>query len=251
MQTTVSEWLEYDWHIDGLPARIAVDLALREDAPSPVMSVLLYINCSSRDPGDSQLTAGELRRAARLHAKVMKEAKPLYVGYVDMPGQRQMYYYVDSESVGVDIGRLCQKQPGLITVSGTRREPQWQTYFGLLYPDAAKYQTVLNREQAERLARQGDDNTMPRRINLHMGFPTEMKLLYFIDDAKREGFAVGEREFMPELETPYSVTLHRAASLMAEDIDDVTTRAIYAAQRFEGVLIMWDCQFVPKSSPLR
>lgn len=46
----------------------------------------------------------------------------------------------------------CFKKNCKLTVKlGCKSEPKWTTYFKLLYPDAAKLQTVRNKENIEKL----------------------------------------------------------------------------------------------------
>ena len=134
---------------------------------------------------------------------------------------------------------------------GFAKEPRWQSYFKLLYPNAAKYQTVLNGEFIQLMEKRGDNVDAARRLNLHMFFPTEPQRLLFSEQARLSGFAIGDALYKPEQEMPYGVILHRVSTLMKQDLDGVTTRAIRLAEKYDGSMTYMDSASVPKRHPMR
>lgn len=101
------------------------------------------------------LKAGELRRIDSLIARCIKKLGKEYVGCIESAAMHQYYFYIDSEEKYSALQQLLQKERKLTVKLGCKSEPKWTTYFKLLYPDAAKLQTVRNKENIENFIRTG------------------------------------------------------------------------------------------------
>ena len=239
------EWFSYDWQIDGDDAVFCADLSLYERAPDPENSVLLYMSCAAKTAG-KPFDASMERRAERVLKKCVKALSPLYAGFIRTLDAKQFYFYAPSPGSLDALEAVAKKERGLYCRAGVQAEPEWQTYFRLLYPDAAKQQTERNRLHIALLKKHGDNPAVARRVRFHVFFPSELIVKYFIEEARRAGFAVGGQEFASELDTPYGVALHKIATLDKREIDSLTTGLIRLAEASEGMLRDWDCQLVPK-----
>jgi hypothetical protein len=60
------------------------------------------------------------------------------------------------------------------------------------------------------------------------------------------GFAIGETDYIPEREPSYYIVLHAVSPLDKSAITELTTKAIYAAEAYGGVLEHLDSAFIPK-----
>lgn len=159
----------------------------------------------------------------------------------------QYYFYIVSEENVFGHFSSCFKKNAKLTVKlGCKSEPKWTTYFKLLYPDAAKLQTVRNKENIEKLYSNGDSEAA-RRLNLHMYFRSEPLRLQFEEAARREGFAIGSAVDREMSELPYGVILHIICPLKKRSVDEVTVLAIRIAEQFGGRLMFWDCPLAPQS----
>lgn len=105
--------------------------------------------------------------------------------------------------------RLWKRRKPSSAPLGLREDPRGEIYHRLLYPDAARLFTEENRRQIALLKKHGDMLTPARRIAFHTFFPTEPLAAIFAEGARQAGFAVGDREFLPEQENPYGVVLLR------------------------------------------
>ncbi|MEL7608748.1 MAG: DUF695 domain-containing protein [Bacillota bacterium] len=245
------DYLAYDWNIEGQRARFLVNMAVEPHAPDPSLPILLYVNCASGDSEQGLLKASELHRIDRITDKIAKKLKLLFVGSIELPEQKQLYYYApDTESLD-RLEAYVSRKRGLFLAADLAKEPKWTTYWNLLYPDAAKYQTILNREIAARLEKNGDYNVAARRVNFMVYFPTEQLRINFSEEARLGGFAVGLPRFRPERECAYGVALHKITALLPEQIDEATTKIIRMAARYEGEMEGWDCQPISRNNPFR
>ncbi|HWS28524.1 MAG TPA: DUF695 domain-containing protein [Clostridia bacterium] len=239
------EFFTYDWQIDGDDALFCADLTLYDYAPDPNHSVLMYMSCAAKTLGKA-FDAGMEKRAEGVLKKCLKAIAPLYAGYIRTSDAKQFYFYASAEESLESLEKIAGRERVLYCRAGIQAEPEWQTYFRLLYPDAAKLQTEQNRRHIALLKKHGDNVAAPRRVRFHLFFPSEPIVKYFCDSALKLGFAVGEQEFVSELEKPYGVALHRIAALDKKELDRLTTEVIHLAEGFEGMLKDWDCQVIPK-----
>ncbi len=240
-----STWLEYNWRLDGRAALFGVELELYRSAPDPKLPILCYFCCEAE--GRDELTETDIKRIEALGAKCVRKLGQPAAGFVQAGNTRQYYFYVPGKEQYDILRAIAEKERKLVCKVAGKREAEWTTYFKLLYPDEAKYQTVRNREVIAKYRANGDATEAARRINLHVFFKTEQHRLMFEEAARQAGYAIGTPEERSELELPYGATLHRISTLELADIDSVTIRAIRIAQRMEGRLAYWDCAIVPKN----
>jgi len=73
----------------------------------------------------------------------------------------------------------------------------------------------------------------------------------FAEQSRREGFALGDTEFLPELDCPHGQIIIAVSTLEKAALDTLTTRAIRLAAPYEGKLMYWDCPMIPKASPFK
>jgi uncharacterized protein (TIGR01619 family) len=244
-------WIEYDWILNGAPAVYRVDMEFHKLARGAGCTTLALVKCGTREAGAPDMTPRERRAAGGLEKKCMRLPGVYYAGSIDMGSGVRMYFYGRNERELEGLCAAAEKEDRLMCSASIAYEPELETYYRLLYPDAAKYQTVKNERLIENIKKRGDNTQAPRRINLHMHFPTEPLRVMFQEEARLSGFAIGSAVYAPEQELPYGIVLHRISTLEKRDIDAVTTKAIRAAEKFGGELIQWDCQFICKGSPIR
>ena len=244
------DWFTYDWRFDGEPARFTVDQAFLGGAPFAHMPVLFRVSCACKE-GKSSIRRLEAMRISAIESKCLKAISPFYAGSIETNTRKVLYLYANSIAQLEPLEKIVMPVRGLFCEVAARTENDWRTYFDLLYPDAAKFQTEENRKYIE-LMRKGGDGIQPaRRVRLHMFFKTEPLMHLFAEKARQVGFAVGTPEYAPEHAQAYGVVVLRVSSLEKREIDDVTTQVIRLAEEFEGTLLHWDCPLVPKVNPLK
>jgi len=242
------DWFFYDWQMEGDPAAFAVDTHLAAK-PHPSRPVLMHVRCEMHD--EAPLTPRGIRHIERIEKKCLKALSPLYAGYVQDAHRRVMFFYVDAASRLDDAEATFARERLLYCEAGCADDPEWSTYYQLLYPDAAKLYTATNRKSIDLYRQSGDHNPATRRVTLHMFFPMEQLVAQFAAEARLAGFAIGDTEFNPDLDEAYGVRLYIITSLDKRAIDGCTSTAIYIAERYCGRLLYWDCPVIPKTSPLR
>lgn len=246
----MDDWFYYDWQMDGDPAQFGVDMTLHQKAPHPGRPLLLHLRCEMEQGG--ALTPRGRRHIDRLEKKCLKELPKLeYAGYIEDDARRVMFFYGDKPRRLEELEALTEKERVLRCTAGCAHEPGWETYFTMLYPDAAKLHTETNRKNIELYRQNGDNTAAVRRITLHTFFPMENLAAQFAEEARLTGFAIGEPEFNPEIDEPYGVRLHRITTLEKPALDRHTSEAEYLAEKYLGRLMYWDSPVIPRSSPLK
>lgn len=238
-------WLEYEWQLDGDPALFGVELSLYRTAPDAENPVLCYF-CFEAEGSDT-LSDSDIKRIESLAAKCVQKCCRQTAGFIQSGNTRQYYFYVSSKEQYDVLKTIADKEKRFVCKVAGRREPEWTTYFKLLYPDEAKYQTVRNGEVIAKYRDNGDNLEAARRINMHVYFRTEQQRILFEEAARQAGFAIGTPDERVEQELPYGATLHRVSTLQKPEIDEMTIRAIRIAGRWSGRLVYWDCAIVPKN----
>ena len=245
----MTDWYVYDWDLQGLPAQFHVDLKYVEEFDAlGDFTTLLYISCYPKKTESQSFSAREKRlldTVSRECLRILGE-QCAFVGYIDIAAQRRYYFYTPDARLLVPLMAYCAEEDGLRLECFKAVEPNRQTYYRLLVPDAAKRQSVDNASYIESLSQRGDDTSAFRRVNLHFYFPSANGRTLFGENAKAMGFAIGVMDYIPERDPSYYIVLHTISPLEQEAITELTTKAIYAAETYGGVIEHFDSAFIQK-----
>lgn len=245
----MSEWYAYDWELQGLPAKFRVDLSYAEEFDAlGDFTTLLYLSCYSKNPSAAAFTARENRILEGVCRDALKilGSKSVFVGSIDVGAQRRYYFYTSDARLLVPMLALCADETSLRLECLKADEPNRQTYYRLLVPDAAKRQSVDNERYVRALRERGDDNAAYRRVNLHFYLPSATSRTLFAEAVKAQGFAIGADDYIPERELPYYLVLHAVSPLEKQALTGLTTKAIYTAETYGGLLEHLDAAFIPR-----
>lgn len=241
-------WLEYDWHVHHADAVFQVDLQYGSSRPQGY-DTLLFLTLMPKKEGKA-FRSGQLRRSDGLIRRCLERMEhACFVGRIDLEEVTHLYFYTSREDDLQILEELCHKERAFQAECGRKNEPGWPTYEKILYPDAARRQTVHNREQVQHLSKLGDNPAAARRVTLYLFFPTEPQRLLFEQDARLAGFATDTPVFQGELALPYGSAITCVTNLLPRAINEVTARAIRTAKRHGGQLHNWKCAMVPKKNP--
>lgn len=249
MKDNSAQWFEYDWPLDGPMARFGADMALI-DADRAARPLLMYVSCQSRSEKRETLSAIERSIASGVKDKLIKKLGALYAGYIEIDAQIQYYFYIHDAEEFERGETIAEKTPLMDCTAGLADEPDWLTYKTLLYPDAAKLQTELNRDHIALMKKHGDCISAVRRVTFTVYFPTESIMLNFAEAARRAGFAYAGPNYSPERELAYGADIVRLSSLKKADVDALTTRVINLAAQYGGELGEWSAPIVDRGGPL-
>lgn len=243
------DWYVYDWDLQGLPAQFHVDLKYVEEFDTlGDFTTLLYISCYPKKPEAQAFSAREKRALENVGKECVRILGEhcAFVGFIDILAQRRYYFYTSDARLLVPLMAYCTEEDTLRLECFKAEEPNRQTYYRLLVPDGAKRQSVDNAAYIASLRQRGDDNEAYRRVNLHFYFPSASGRTLFSESAKAQGFAIGKTDYIAERDPSYYIVLHAISQLEQESITELTTKAIYAAETYGGVMEHFDSAFIQK-----
>ena len=238
---SVPDWYEYDWRYKGQEALYCV--SLNYDGNDDVLgSILVTLECKG---GRRGLSDGQYRSYEVLRDKLIKKCGMTNVGLIETHDAVSFFFYAESHDVTEPVDKALRHLADRVSYD-CRTDAEHEFYKTILLPDTAKLFTEQNRHHLRVFEENGDCMHAERKVNFHLGFPSEASRILFEEQARLSGYAIGKAEYIPENETPHGSLAMLMTSLLKANIDDATTRLIRIAEKYEGRLLFWDCVLVPK-----
>ena len=244
-------WDFFMCRIEGAPASIRTNLALIEVAPLEGLTQRLQFCIKMKNPTPEGFPSNEeypiLCAIEDAIGEKAEAAGAVLVSVIKSEGVLELWFYCDNAETLVDI---CQKTlgnfEGYLYQDFSVEDPEWEDYFGFLYPDEFSYQTMQNRKVLMQLEKNGDKMEVPREIDHFFYFKEAAQQQAFAKEAEAKGFKVrfNDDEFVEERkaegkEYPYMVEATREDSPL--DIDDIVWDLLELASPFEGDYDGWGC----------
>ena len=244
-------WDFFMCRIEGAPASIRTNLALIEVAPLEGLTQRLQFCIKMKNPTPEGFPSNEeypiLCAIEDAIGEKAEAAGAVLVSVIKSEGVLELWFYCDNAETLVDI---CQKTlgnfEGYLYQDFSVEDPEWEDYFGFLYPDEFSYQTMQNRKVLMQLEKNGDKMEVPREIDHFIYFKEAAQQQAFAKEAEAKGFKVrfNDDEFVEDRkaegkEYPYMVEATREDSPL--DIDDIVWDLLELASPFEGDYDGWGC----------
>ena len=244
-------WDFFMCRIEGAPASIRTNLALIEVAPLEGLSQRLQFYIKMQNPRPDGLSSNEeypiLCDIEDAIGEKAGATGAVLARVVKSEGFLELWFYTQNAEV---LAKTCEE--ALQTFEGYQsgyniaEDPEWEDYFGFLYPDEFSYQTMQNRKVLMQLEKNGDKMEVPREIDHFFYFKEAAQQQAFAKEAEAKGFKVrfNDDEFVEDRkaegkEYPYMVEATREDSPLA--IDDIVWDLLELASPFEGNYDGWGC----------
>ena len=244
-------WDFFMCRIEGAPASIRTNLALIEVAPLEGLSQRLQFYIKMQNPRPDGLSSNEeypiLCDIEDAIGEKAEATGAVLAGVVRSEGFLELWFYTqNAEALAKTCEEALQTFEGYQSGYNIAEDPEWEDYFGFLYPDEFSYQTMQNRKVLMQLEKNGDKMEVPREIDHFIYFKEAAQQQAFAKEAKAKGFKVrfNDDEFVEERkaegkEYPYMVEATREDSPLA--IDDIVWDLLELASPFEGNYDGWGC----------
>ena len=244
-------WDFFMCRIEGAPASIRTNLALIEVAPLEGLTQRLQFCIKMKNPTPEGFPSNEeypiLCAIEDAIGEKAKAAGAVLVSVIKSEGVLELWFYCDNAETLVDI---CQKTlgnfEGYLYQDFSVEDPEWEDYFGFLYPDEFSYQTMQNRKVLMQLEKNGDKMEVPREIDHFIYFKEAAQQQAFAKEVEAKGFKVllSDEKTVEERKAenythPYTVQASREDSPL--DIDDIVWNLLELASPFEGDYDGWGC----------
>ena len=244
-------WDFFMCHIEGAPASIRTNLALIEVAPLEGLSQRLQFYIKMQNPRPDGLSSNEeypiLCDIEDALGDKAEAIGAVLAGVVKSEGFLELWFYTqNAEALAKTCEEALQTFEGYQSGYNIAEDPEWEDYFGFLYPDEFSYQTMQNRKVLMQLEKNGDKMEVPREIDHFIYFKEAAQQQAFAKEAEAKGFKVrfNDDEFVEDRkaegkEYPYMVEATREDSPL--DIDDIVWDLLELASPFEGNYDGWGC----------
>ena len=244
-------WDFFMCRIEGAPASIRTNLALIEVAPLEGLTQRLQFYIKMQNPRPDGLSSNEeypiLCDIEDAIGEKAEATGAVSAGVVKSEGFLELWFYTQNAE---DLAKTCEEAlqafEGYQSGYNIAEDPEWEDYFGFLYPDEFSYQTMQNRKVLMQLEKNGDKMEVPREIDHFIYFKEAAQQQAFAKEAEAKGFKVrfNDDEFVEERkaegkEYPYMVEATREDSPLA--IDDIVWDLLELASPFEGNYDGWGC----------
>ena len=244
-------WDFFMCRIEGAPASIRTNLALIEVAPLEGLSQRLQFYIKMQNPRPDGLSSNEeypiLCDIEDAIGEKAEATGAVSAGVVKSEGFLELWFYTqNAEALAKTCEEALQTFEGYQSGYNIAEDPEWEDYFGFLYPDEFSYQTMQNRKVLMQLEKNGDKMEVPREIDHFFYFKEAAQQQAFAKEAEAKGFKVRftDDEFVEDRkaegkEYPYMVEATREDSPL--DIDDIVWDLLELASPFEGNYDGWGC----------
>ena len=244
-------WDFFMCRIEGAPASIRTNLALIEVAPLEGLSQRLQFYIKMQNPRPDGLSSNEeYSILCDIEDAIGEKAEAtgaVLAGVVKSEGFLELWFYTqNAEALAKTCEDALQTFEGYQSGYNIAEDPEWEDYFGFLYPDEFSYQTMQNRKVLMQLEKNGDKMEVPREIDHFIYFKEAAQQQAFAKEAEAKGFKVrfNDDEFVEDRkaegkEYPYMVEATREDSPL--DIDDIVWDLLELASPFEGEYDGWGC----------
>ena len=244
-------WDFFMCRIEGAPASIRTNLALIEVAPLEGLSQRLQFYIKMQNPRPDGLSSNEeypiLCDIEDALGDKAEAIGAVLAGVVKSEGFLELWFYTqNAEALAKTCEDALQTFEGYQSGYNIAEDPEWEDYFGFLYPDEFSYQTMQNRKVLMQLEKNGDKMEVPREIDHFIYFKEAAQQQAFAKEAEAKGLKVrfNDDEFVEDRkaegkEYPYMVEATREDSPL--DIDDIVWDLLELASPFEGNYDGWGC----------
>ena len=244
-------WDFFMCRIEGAPASIRTNLALIEVAPLEGLTQRLQFYIKMQNPRPDGLSSNEeypiLCDIEDAIGEKTEATGAVSAGVVKSEGFLELWFYTqNAKTLAKTCEEALQAFQGYESGYNIAEDPEWEDYFGFLYPDEFSYQTMQNRKVLMQLEKNGDKMEVPREIDHFIYFKEADQQQAFAKEAEAKGFKVrfNDDEFVEDRkaegkEYPYMVEATREDSPL--DIDDIVWDLLELASPFEGEYDGWGC----------
>ena len=242
-------WKNYFSKLNGVPASIAVDLALGDDAPILSKPWLLWVRLRFKLPRPDGLSSSE--EAPILFAiedalveQLKTRSNAIECGRTTAGAERVFYFYSDSTpDFEPAVNDAMKKHPAYKFECGKQSDPSWEKYLNVLYPSEEEFQLVANGDVLGQLMKGGDTLKAEREVTHWIFFESSDGRLSFRKGSEKLGYHTDE-EYAIEGEQPYAIRVRRTHAVTPNVIDEVVLELFRLAKRLGGSYDGWETQQV-------
>lgn len=241
-------WDFFFANVNNKLASLFVDLGIRRSVPDIERPWLLWVWVYFNNPRDDGLhsaqEAGTLSQIEdSLNESVSGAVDGVLVGRITTDGRREFYFYAPSFAGFEDgVARGMKGFSDYRWDSGSKHDPEWEQYLGLLYPSPHDWQCIKNRYVIEQLRKAGDPLEKERLVFHWAYFPDESSRKQFVAAIRERGYEVTKQGRVddPDRPHPFGVSFERVDRVDWDSINQVTIELFDLAESVGGDYDGWE-----------
>lgn len=251
-----AQWDFFQCKVNGKPASVYLDMALRRSAPDKQRHALLVVEIGLLHPDSSNgmSTDAEFDALVAIEDQLAESLKEdlgaIYAGRITTAGRREFYFYARGAGNIESIAwAALARFPGYRIKAWSRADPLWKHYDEVLYPHGASLRWITNRALLETLAARGDTPATLRPITHYSTFPSAGERAAFMISVENAGFATKKLTDTGRSADvrPYSVVYEIAQSATLPVITDTTGLLTKLSEKYGGLYDRWESPVVRAS----
>lgn len=247
-----ARWEVYPSHLGDDFAMIAVNVSPVDSAPFDNLRWLNIVRLRFDAQKSGMPVSAENERLDAIAAFAAQQVEGrggVQVGRLTVAGRRELFLYAATNESEVLLAELEREFDGVELETQARLDAQWRVYFDLLYPTPLDFQRIHNQRVVHLLAQNGDNPSIPRRIDHFAFFPDPQTRDRFRAEIIERGFTVDEEDVSEaeEGERRFLLAFHSVGPVDLGSIDQLTIPLFLRADELGGVYDGWGCEVQAKS----
>ena len=241
------QWETYFCQIDNNVGSILLDFGIRDQAPlsnhTDLTWLCIHVNAVRCDGFPESEEFEQLNQVEDSIEAVVANANGdiCYVGRSTSDGKRLLFFYSgDGSLTERTLSVAVSAYPNYRYELGSKSEPDWNTYFEYLFPDARQCQSISNGHVLQALEKHGDDFAVEREVDHWAYFENSFDRQQFIEAVCERGFRVVDELNDTENEPSFGVQLTRVHAVDRNTIDAITLEIFDLAEEHSGRYDGWE-----------
>ncbi|PWK05018.1 DUF695 domain-containing protein [Tumebacillus permanentifrigoris] len=242
-----NQWQSYLTRIGDQPGSVRIDFTFTNPEFRPdFLTTMLYVWVKLQNPDTNGLTtAAEAEQLDPIEDGLVEllgaEYGAVPVGVVTTSGRREFYFYAESgDNLHEELAPLLAANPDYAIQFGDKSDPEWQHYFGYLFPSPTEYQWIIDRQIVTQLQDHNDPLT-PRPVQHWLYFRTPESREQVKQQLLSQGFTLDSE---PDGEQAYGLVVIRTDAVDLPSIHEVTVALTQLASAHEGQYDGWETQVI-------
>jgi regulator of RNase E activity RraB len=241
----------YLCNVNDKLSSIYVDLALRRDAPDPYRNRLLWVWVEMNFPRSDGLSDGP--EAPKLYqiedelTSALALSDAVFAGRITGDNRREFYYYLPASKNPKDTVLGAMKaHPDYKFTFGSKADPDWSQYLGLLYPSDEVRQAMANRDTLQAIREKGDSLDVSREVNHWVYFNSDEERKSFAQAADALGYTLqsGSHFEQPKGGFRFGLRLCKTQPIDQDAIDKTTLELFRLSKQFNADYDGWESQVI-------
>jgi uncharacterized protein (TIGR01619 family) len=264
-----------DFALDGepeSPGTVVTDLSLAQEAPFETHPQLVIVDIALHDLRENGFpTPDESDRMFAMESALgdalMERADAVYPGRVLTNGSVFFHYYLPT---GVDAEKVVDEVmvgfPDYKAHIKRERDPEWGTYFEILFPPEEELQRQGDLQVIGNLQKHGDTLTTPRKVEHYVDFTDPDSQSAFEAEATKLGYAIDMTGEAPahdhdhahgeqcdhdhDHDPQFTTRISRTDAVDEESITEITTLLFRLARECGGDYNGWETMVIRDGKPV-